>query len=149
MIRFSFDVDPSELEPPSPGFALGDMEVMGGEGRATSRGHIPDQSMMISVALSDLLDGLRALAVGGSGSFHFVGTDSSFQLNFTLGKDDRITTKDGARIIDASSATGVLEAAYRSARTFFERCRAHLPESDPGRRDLEMSLGEARKALGR
>ncbi|MFE0099465.1 hypothetical protein [Streptomyces sp. NPDC059009] len=122
MIRFSFDVDPSELEPPSPGFALGDMEVMGGGGRATSRGHTPDQSMMIFVALSDLLDGLRTLAVRGSGSFHFVGTDSSFRLDFTLGKGDRITTRDGSRLVDAASpATEVLEAAYRSARPFFER----------------------------
>ncbi|MFE0099527.1 hypothetical protein [Streptomyces sp. NPDC059009] len=149
MIRFFFDVDPSELEPPSPGFALGDMEVVGSAGRVTSKGHTPDQSMMIFVALSELLDGLRALVEHRRASFRFVGSDSSFRLDFALdGKDGRITTRGGDGIVDESPAAEVLGAAHRAAHAFLDSHRAQLPTQDPARRDLEMSLEEFGDFIG-
>lgn len=141
MISFSFDVDPSELQPPSQGFALGDMEVRGTAGVTSSRGRTPDQSMMIFVAVSDLLDGLHSLGTGRTRHFHFVGSDSSFQLDFDLGEDGRITTRDdGGADIDRSPAHEVYAAAYAAAASFLAAHRAQLPDQDPARTDLETSL---------
>lgn len=145
MISFSFHVAPRELEPPSPGFALGDMEVEGDAGVVTSRGQQPDQSMMIFVAVSDLLDGLRGLVERQRKSFRFVGCDSSFRLDFTLDGDGLITTEGGGgRPVDASPAAHVLGAAFTAADCFLWWHREQLPEEDAARQDLEGSV----RALG-
>ncbi|MEV8319061.1 hypothetical protein AB0Q95_33385 [Streptomyces sp. NPDC059900] len=138
-------MDLRELAPPSPGFALGDMEVEGNTGVVTSRGHRPDQSMMIFVAASDLLDGLRDLVERERRYFRFVGCDSSFRLDFARSGDGLITTADGGgRPVDASPAAHVLGAAFTAADCLLWWHREKLPGEDAALRDLEGSV----RALG-
>ncbi|MFR9722022.1 hypothetical protein ACL02R_01455 [Streptomyces sp. MS19] len=45
-------------------FGLGDIVVSGSGGAVCSRGHVPDQGMLIHVAVAGLFDGLRRFAAG-------------------------------------------------------------------------------------
>jgi|GEM_PF-3040701 len=64
------------------GFELGDIRLMGRGFEVSSAGHSPSQSMMIFIALADLLEGIAQLSKQKNGGFAFVGTDSSFSLHF-------------------------------------------------------------------
>ncbi|MGW0909380.1 hypothetical protein [Streptomyces sp. NPDC002853] len=106
--------------------------------------------MMIFVAVSELLDGLRALVEHKRKSFRFIGSDSSFLLDFALGKDSLITTRGGGeRLVDASPAEDVLAAAFEAAESLLLRHREQLPAQDVARQDLEMSVGALGEFLER
>ncbi|MFI9105062.1 hypothetical protein ACIGXA_31600 [Streptomyces fildesensis] len=137
-MRFTFTDDD---EPPPSGFDLGHMEVTGSLGSVSSRGHSPDQGMMIYLAVSDLLDGLRALVETGRGGFLFIGSDSSFSLKFSLRKDGQLTTMAaGKAAIDVSDVKTVISAVWTAAKEFADVHLPLLPRDDAGRQDLEMSL---------
>ena len=78
MIKFEFELDTYEsLE----GFELGDLTITGENANITSKGQSPDQSMMVFLAITDLLEGVRDLVSDDSVSeFEFVGADSSFSF---------------------------------------------------------------------
>ncbi|MGW5636817.1 hypothetical protein [Streptomyces sp. NPDC003832] len=81
-MEFRFAVAENELPPPS-GFDLGHIDVHGSENDATSRGRTPDQSMMIYLSLTLLLDGLRRFLTGRKPAYESAAVDSSFSLTFT------------------------------------------------------------------
>ena len=137
MIEFSFTL--RDNPPPPSGFDLGDMEVTGSSGRASSRGHDRDQGMMIHLSVAGLLDGLRSLLERGSGTVEFVAADSSFALRFTL-RRGVVTTRYGKAVIDVSPAAEVAAAAYSAAASFASRELPRLPADDAGRQDLEEAL---------
>ncbi|MCZ4121139.1 hypothetical protein [Streptomyces sp. H39-S7] len=136
-MRFVFSAD--DVPPPS-GFDLGHLEVAGNLGSYSSRGHAPDQAMMIYVSLSLLLDGLRSLVEAGRGGYAFGGVDSSFSLKFSLTKDGTLTTQAPGTPVDRSDVRTVVAAAWAAAEGFAAAHLPGLPPDDAGRQDLEMSL---------
>lgn len=148
-MRFEFGVDGSA--PPPSGFDLGHMTVHGSEGTAGSRGHAPDQAMMIHLSLSALLDGLRLLLTERRRAWAFGAVDSSFALHFTLRKDGTLVTRSGAgtgTVIDTSDPGDVAAALAAAAADFAGR---HLPTLAPGdaaAQDLSASVADFLAAFG-
>ncbi|MCX4981976.1 hypothetical protein [Streptomyces sp. NBC_00572] len=84
MITLTFSVRPPQGE--AGDFDLGDVLCEGESGTAGSAGHVPDQGMMIYLSVPLLLDALRPLVAGERKAASFVGTDSSFRLDFRRGR---------------------------------------------------------------
>jgi hypothetical protein len=64
------------------GFELGGISIKINDKEFSSENKKPDQSMMIFIALSDLLNGIRYIWEGKGREFRFVGADSSFTILF-------------------------------------------------------------------
>lgn len=124
------------------------MEVAGEFGRASSRGHAPDQSMMIFIAVADLLYGLQTLIESLQGSFKFVGTDSSFSLNFIM-KKGRIRTSVSRGKIDESNASDVALAVWSATQDLVSQELHTLPEDDAARRDLVGAISKFSRLVER
>ena len=81
MIEFKFDVLSDDKNIST--FELGDIDIVCDDRLISSRGRLPSQSMMIFIALSDLLDCVcRLVNEDTMKKAIFVGTDSSFKLLF-------------------------------------------------------------------
>jgi hypothetical protein len=122
---------------PATGFDLGDIEVSGDLASVSSAGHRPSQSMMIYVALVELLDGLSRMAKAGSGSYRFIGADSSFRLDFALTGAGLMTIigRGGAVIGKVPLAT-CLVSLRAGLEQFLAARENQLSPSDPVAEDL-------------
>ncbi len=130
------------------GFDLGDIVVQGRESTCSSRGHSPDQSMMIYIALSELLGGvLRLCASKSKGSWTFVGADSSFGLVFILDRNKKITVMGAKKVIAVTDPEELLTSLAAATAAFLDASKNALPTSDPVFGDLAMSLRELAIAL--
>ena len=69
-------------------FELGDIEIEIDGQIISSKNKKPDQSMMIFIAICDLLDGIKAMLKSRKKEFVFVGADSSFTLFFKQNKNN-------------------------------------------------------------
>jgi hypothetical protein len=127
------------------------MTVHGTDGRVGSEGHRPDQSMMIHLSLSQLLDGLRDLLEHGRGSYSFGAADSSFALHFQLAKDGTLVTRAGGAkgpLIDRSPAADAAADLASAAADFATRTLPSLPPDDAGAHDLAASVADFTAAFG-
>ncbi|WP_254398756.1 hypothetical protein [Streptomyces sp. AC602_WCS936] len=77
-VEFEFSVDENET-PPSSGFDLGHIDVLGGEGAISSRDRGPDGAMMIYLSVTLLLDGLRRLLCGKERSYRSAAVETTYQ----------------------------------------------------------------------
>src|SRR5260370_15200309 len=78
-IIFSFN----EQCGPPPGFDLGNLEIRGEVGEATSKGRAPNQSMMVILSVVELLDGIRRFLYSSKiREYRFIGVDCSFCISF-------------------------------------------------------------------
>ncbi|WP_190233008.1 hypothetical protein [Streptomyces avicenniae] len=102
--------------------------------------------MMIHLALTDLLDGARTLVSRErpGRTWKFVGTDSSFVLDFRLLRDGRLRISQGGRVLDESDAGETLAELLRAAEEFAAVHLPPLPEDDAARGDLVASLEDFR-----
>jgi hypothetical protein len=139
-----FDFSRRGHSPPN-GFDLGDMRIEGGGGVATSVGHTPDQGMMIYVAMTELLDGLRRLLTTPRREFEFIGTDSSFRLLFRRVKIDRVDVTYRGIAIEQESLRHVARAALDGAVHLVSS--APLPPSDSVAGDISAAIAELRACL--
>ncbi|MFE2459739.1 hypothetical protein [Streptomyces sp. NPDC059402] len=147
-MKFEFSVDEDETPPPS-GFDLGHIEVWGSEGVATTRDRGPGGSVMIYLTVTLLLDGLRTFLSGKSRSYESTAVDASFSLTFTRGRDGSIETCCGGSLIDRSPAAGVAAALHVAAKQFVDAHLEQLPPVDAGREDLQHSLADFERFIGR
>ncbi|RAG87451.1 hypothetical protein DN069_01030 [Streptacidiphilus pinicola] len=137
MIEFTFSVREDQGSPHQ--FDLGDVFVRGGDGVATSEGHVPDQAMMIHVAVADLLAQLRQAYAARRGRFEFVGCDSSFQLLFVVRGMD-ITARTSEAELGTVRRLELMRSALRAARAFAGTETARLDPDDGASRDLHDEL---------
>ncbi|MFJ9670573.1 hypothetical protein ACIRP5_07215 [Streptomyces sp. NPDC101221] len=147
-MKFEFSVDEDETPPPS-GFDLGHIDVWGSEGVATTRDRGPGGGVMIYLTVTLLLDGLRTFLSGKSRSYESTAVDSSFSLTFTRGRDGSIETRCGGALIDRSPAAGVAAALHVAAKQFADAHLEQLPPDDAGREDLQHSLADFERFIGR
>lgn len=134
-MKFEFSID--DTVPPPSGFDLGHMTVHGNAGTVSSRRHTPDQTMMIHLSLSALLDGLRVLLTERSRDWAFGAVDSSFALHFTLKKDGTLVTRSSTRtgaVMDTSAPSDVTAALATAATDFAEQHLPTLPRTTQGPR---------------
>jgi hypothetical protein len=101
--------------------------------------------MMIYVAVTDLLDGLRRLLTTSRREFEFIGTDSSFRLVFRRMKGERLEVKYRGATIEQDTAPQLARAALAEARRFLSE--APLPDSDPVAGDISAAIAELQSCL--
>jgi hypothetical protein len=126
MPSFTFTVDD---EPPHSGFSLGQLDVAGSAGTATTRGHTPDQRVMVYLSAAQLLWDVRVLVDNGRGKRSFVGADSSFTLEFTLNKG-KVRTRHAGAVIDESDVSALCSSVLTAARELHEHGSREV-EADP------------------
>ncbi len=122
---------------PASGFDLGDIQVTGDLASVSSAGQRPSQSMMIYVALGQLLDGLSGMARAGAGSYRFIGVDSSFRLDFALTAAGVMTiTGRGGTLIAKAPLTTCLASLRAGLERFLGVRENQLAPADPVAEDL-------------
>lgn len=134
-LSFAFDW-PSPPPGRLTGFSLGHLTVTGDDGSVTSAGRTPDQSMMLPLAVTDLLDGLRALIAGPEDRrYEFVGADSSFRLAFIRSGGHIRVVGDGGIVASVPVPTFAAVCA-RDIGGFARQLLDILPVEDPVFGDL-------------
>ena len=136
--RFYFD-DPGERR---SGFDLGHMAVEGGNASVSSQRE--GRSMMVFIAVVNLLDGVRRfLDDTQARRYRFVGADSSFQIEFTkLGERDELRVAVGSVEIGQLRRGELVRALLDGASQFTDQYLPHLPQSDSVRGDITSALSE-------
>ncbi|MFI9811351.1 hypothetical protein [Saccharothrix variisporea] len=138
MPSFAFSVDD---DPPHSGFSLGHLDVSSRNGSATTRGHTPDQRLMVYLSAAQLLWDARVLVEAGRGTRTFVGADSSFALDFTLRKG-KVETRQGKQVLDVSSVDDFLTAILEAARHLHETGTTELEEDHGPLDDLAAAIAK-------
>jgi len=128
--------------PPGPvsGLSRGNATLAGSGGRVTSAGRRPDQSMMIYIALVDLLDGLGdMLGPGGRRDWQWVGTDSSFVVDIRR-RNGRVRVEAMREPVGEVAEAELAATVWKGATDFLARNRpAH---GDPVAIDLDDALAD-------
>ncbi len=129
------------------GFDLGHMTFIGEQGVCTSRGKNPDQTMMLAIAIKELLYGLETLLEGTRSEYRFVGTDSSFSVWFKKTKRGRISVRCGTTELGEAEPTSLYKSVLLGVETFFAQSGNELPVNDPVREDLLSAIQNLKRRL--
>ena len=121
---------PLQEGPLRGGFARGHMTVAGDRATTTSADRTPDQSMMLVLSVTELLDGVRRfLSDTRSDRYEFIATDSSFGLVFERGGDG-ISVRSGPQVLAIVDADTLARALRTAASRFLAGPAAELAEDD-------------------
>ncbi|MEU2492070.1 hypothetical protein [Streptomyces sp. NPDC007883] len=132
MINLEFSVRPNQGDP--SGFDLGDITVSGDGGSVDSRGHTPDQGMMIYLTVALLLNNLAGMIKDGHKSLNFIGVDTSFGIEFHRNKRGISVSSSGKKIANSNPrelTAEILRAAEKLAESDLSRIAENdAPKSD-------------------
>ena len=142
MFRFQCEWVDGRTNSARSGYELGHMSFAGEEGICTSRGKVPDQAMMICIAIVELLDGLRRFLAKGQVEYTFVGTDSSFSVQFRRAGKRRIAVRCGKTFLGEVEGTHLCRAVLSGVESFLGQPGNQLPGDDPVREDLLAAIEE-------
>ncbi|MEE1817912.1 hypothetical protein PUR59_23185 [Streptomyces sp. SP18ES09] len=134
MIKMSFTVRPEQGEPSD--FDLGDIVCEGESGTLGSAGHVPDQGMMIYLSVALLLDSLRPLLAGERKTVSFVGTDSSFRLDFRRERRGVVAVAVNGTAVGKCTPEELADAVLRALHELDEQSLSALPAESGARSDL-------------
>ncbi|MFE7585619.1 hypothetical protein ACFU5Y_29090 [Streptomyces gardneri] len=137
-LKLTFTVRPGQGEPSA--FDLGDITCEGESGAVGSAGHAPDQGMMIHLSVPLLLDSLRPLFTGRQKTASFVGTGTSFRLDFRLDRKGTVSVSAQGTTVGTCGLEELADAVLRPAQEFTEKVLSTLPEEDGARSDVVASL---------
>jgi hypothetical protein len=148
MLRFEMSREPGA---PATGFDMGDIQVTGNLATISSAGQKPSQSMMVYLALAELLGGMSRLAETKSGHYAFHGVDSSFRLDFALTQAGVLTIIGRGRTLVAKTDVATLLVSVRNGVEHFlshpdnQLAPADVVAGDlrDARRDFEAALRRA------
>ncbi|MGW2299849.1 hypothetical protein [Streptomyces sp. NPDC001809] len=145
MIKIMFTVRPDQGD--ASDFDLGDITCEGENGSVGSAGHTPDQGMMIYLSVPLLLDSLRPLLMGDTQTACFVGTDSSFRLDFTRDRKGFISVSRKGTVVGRSTPQELADAVLRAVQELDEQSLSGLPAGSGARSDLRSSTERFRTAV--
>ncbi|MFD9245220.1 hypothetical protein ACFV0D_25470 [Streptomyces sp. NPDC059556] len=144
VITLTFSVRPEQGE--ADEFDLGDVMCEGEHGSVGSAGHVPDQGMMIYLSVAVLLDSLRPLVAGEMTTASFVGTGSSFRLDFRRDGDAVVTVSANGTLVGSCRPGELAEAVLRPAAQLERNLLSRLPAESGAGRGLASSLERFRTA---
>jgi hypothetical protein len=122
------------------GLSRGHATLEGPGGRVTSAGRTPDQSMLVYLALVDLLDGIGDLMAASSRrEWQWVGNDSSFAVNFRRSNGGVLVHAMGEPL-GAVDEAALVQAIWDGATGLLAEHRP--PPSDLIADDLDAALEE-------
>ncbi|MBE5871740.1 MAG: hypothetical protein E7294_10850 [Lachnospiraceae bacterium] len=136
-IIFSIDeVDLNEIT----GFELGNISINKNELQCTSLNRIPDQSMMIFITISQLLNQIRSMIEKKEKTIIINGVDSSYWIKIQYVNNLFIVSDDRCCIKKINPAE-LIETVYIAALKFWEKYGNHI-ESDSVHFDFKNALEE-------
>lgn len=136
MLKISFYITP--IDNTISGFELGGIEIFHNENIISSKNKFPDQSMMIFISISDLLEGIISISKNKKQQFRFIGTDSSFIINFEISnKYIFLESLDEKIKIEYDI---FIENLYNSSLLFYEKYVKEIGYNDSVMVDLQNSL---------
>ncbi len=141
----TFTVRPDQGEPSE--FDLGDITCEGESGSVGSAGHVPDQGMMIYLSIPLLLDSIRPLFTGEKKAVSFVGTDTSFRLDFTRDRKGVVAVSAKGAVLGKCTPEELADAVLRATGELEERSLSALPAAGGARRDLASSMERFRASM--
>lgn len=143
MIEIKFSV--SSIDDTFSEFDLGHVEIQIDNKIISSKNKNPDQSMMIWIAISDLLGCVKCLLQKTTQNMHFVGVDSSFQM--TLKRDKSSCIIGYCNTQYKCDLFLFAKRLYESADQFYREYKMKIKENKGVLDDLENSLDNFSKEL--
>ncbi|MEV5971806.1 hypothetical protein [Streptomyces sp. NPDC051921] len=141
----TFTVRPDQGEPGD--FDLGDITCEGDCASVGSAGHAPDRGMMIYLSVPLLLDSLRPLITGEKKAVSFVGTDTSFGLDFKRDRKGAVPVSAKGTLLGNCTAEELAQAVLQATRELEGKSRSTLPPGGGARGDLAGSLERFRASI--
>ncbi len=140
----TFTVRPGQGE--HSDFDLGDITCEGESGSVGSAGHVPDQGMMIYLSVPLLLDSLRPLLAGERKAVSFVGTGTSFRLDFRRDRKGVVAVSAKGTVLGRCGVEELTAAVLRPALRLEKEFASRLPAGGGASSDLTSSLERFRAA---
>ncbi|MFC8760125.1 hypothetical protein ACFUAG_05270 [Streptomyces sp. NPDC057193] len=141
----TFTVRPDQGE--ASDFDLGDITCVGESGSVSSAGQVPDQGMMIYLSVPLLLDSLRPLLTGERKAVSFVGTDTSFRLDFRRDRKGVVSVSAKRTALGTCTREELADAVLRAARELEEEGLSELPAGGGARGDFDSSMERFRASV--
>jgi hypothetical protein len=139
-LSLAFSLADQSAAHPVTGLSRGNVTLTGEQGRVSSAGHTPDQSVLVFLAIVDLLDGLSVLlSRPHADEWEWIGHDSSFQVVFRR-RDGRVAVEAMRQPIGDATDSELARAAWQATSGFAAEHR--LPPSDLAYSDLRSALEE-------
>jgi hypothetical protein len=140
MLRIEMEVDyenKSEINE----FSLGHMTLIGTYGTCTSKGKTPEQSMMIFISITLLLDGIRQFLLAEKIlNYNFVGADCSFQFFLSKTPKGNVMLRCDKFMIDQVSSTELIMAVWRGVDVLVSNYGQYLETGSAVSRDIQSAL---------
>jgi len=137
MINFNFYIE--SIDDNLSGLEMGGMEIEIDGKKISSKNGQPSQSMMIFIALSDLLEGLVNLSKKNNKKFEFIGTDSSFKIFFEKKKKGILKIIYEEERIEVNFKD-FIQNCYQAVSLFYEKKLNKIDKDDAAMYDLKNSL---------
>jgi hypothetical protein len=139
-MTISIDFTLTDPAAPHGGLSRGDVTLEGEHGIVTSAGRTPDQSMILYIAIVDLLDGLsRLLTARSAREWEWIGNDSSFQVIFRR-RDGSVAVEAMREPVGEAPERELASVVWHAVDDFISRHR--LPPSDLVYDDLRSAFEE-------
>ena len=148
MLQVTLELTEHALNNEITGLSRGHITLEGSDGRASSRGKMPDQSMMIFISVIDLLDGIRRFILDSkTKTYKFVGAGSSFSFSVTRIRNDHFSIQSGTDKIGTLSRQELVRSIWQSVSQFLERYQSYLSDTDLTLQDLDRAPDQFSKAF--
>ncbi len=119
-----FQFDDNDMDEVS-GFELGDIIIIKGDLQCTSLNREPNQSMMLFITISNLLNQINKMIKNRKREILVVGVDSSYILKITSKKNHYIISDDKC-MIKGIEQKELLESVYQAAKCIWDKYGKHI-----------------------
>jgi len=132
-----------ELEDEIDGLSRGHMTIKGEYGMHSSMNQTPDQSMMIFLAISELLDGIRYLVNHPTREqYKFIGMDCSFSFTVKKKKNQILIIKKSDEIISKTDQSDFIKVLFEEVQKFVNKYESALVKGEMAGDSLSVSIND-------
>ncbi|MGB3757945.1 MAG: hypothetical protein WBA07_16455 [Rivularia sp. (in: cyanobacteria)] len=144
---FTIEIEKIELEEGIDSYTRGHITIQGEHGIISSQKMINNQSMIIFISISDLLDGIRIFLINQSQRiYHFVGVGCSFQFLLVKETSNKFRlTNLKSEIIDEMTRLQLIESVWQEVKAFMFKYGDSIDEDEIIKNDLTDSIKEFEK----
>lgn len=147
MLIFNLEIEQTELKEGIDSYTRGHITVQGKHGIISSKQSKNNQSMMIFMSTSQLIDGIRSFLINQNQRiYHFVGVGCSFQFIIVKQSSHKFRlTNMKSEIIDESTQLELIEAIWNEVKVFMLKYGCSLDENEIVKHDLTVSIEDFKK----
>ena len=144
MLIFHIEIEQDELEEGIDSYTRGHITIKGRYGIISSTSMKSNQSMIIFISISELLDGIRIFLINQSQRiYHFVGVGCSFQFIIVKQRSNQFKlTNLKSEIIDEMTRLELVESFWKEVKSFVLNFSDYLGEDEIVKNDLTVSIEE-------